>query len=112
MHFLPPHLVVEHWMADAPVDDRCHEFDDYLLENYMTASARFPSNLWAEEPSQNKRTNNAAESFHAHFNEQFYNGHPMIFVFIDVLKWILWNMLSYLDTDSVRAQIYEHAYLF
>ena len=32
------------------------------------------------------RTNNAAESFHAHLNGQFYSHHPTIFVLLDVLK--------------------------
>jgi uncharacterized protein (DUF427 family) len=29
--------------------------------------------LWAEIPSDEKRTKNAAESYHAHLNEQFYS---------------------------------------
>ena len=32
-----------------------------------------------------QRTNNAAESFHAHFNTQFYTTHPTFFVFLEVL---------------------------
>jgi hypothetical protein len=42
--------------------------------------------LWAEIPSDEKRTNNAAESYHAHLNEQFYFPHPTIFVFMDVVQ--------------------------
>ena len=41
--------------------------------------------VWAEEPSDAKRTNNGSESFHAHFNEQFYVHHPTIYIFIDVI---------------------------
>ena len=38
-------------------------------------------------PSLNaKRTTNGAESFHAHYNEQFYAAHPTIFIFLDVLS--------------------------
>ena len=35
-----------------------------------------------EIPSNTKRTNNMAESFHAHFNAHFYTTHPTIFVFL------------------------------
>ena len=42
--------------------------------------------MWAEIPSKNKRTNNAAESFHA----QFYTTHPTIFVFLEVLVILLY----------------------
>jgi hypothetical protein len=35
-----------------------------------------------------KRTDNGPESFHSHFNDQFYCAHPCIYVFIDVLKQI------------------------
>ena len=41
--------------------------------------------MWAEIPSINKRTSNAAESFHAQLNEQFYTAHPTIFLFLEVL---------------------------
>ena len=32
------------------------------------------------------RTTNACESFHSHFNSQFYTSHPDIFTFLEVLK--------------------------
>jgi hypothetical protein len=32
-----------------------------------------------------KRTTNAAESFHAHYNEQFYAAHQTILAFLDVI---------------------------
>ena len=42
--------------------------------------------IWADVPSDYKRTDNGPESFHAHFNEQFYKGHPVIYTFLDVLQ--------------------------
>jgi hypothetical protein len=33
-----------------------------------------------------QRTTNGAESFHTHYNEQFYAAHPTIFIFLDVLS--------------------------
>ena len=47
--------------------------------------------MWASKPcSTAKRTNNGPESFHSHFNDQFYSAHLCIYmyVFIDVLKQI------------------------
>ena len=77
---------VEEVMAEAPLDDRCSRFADYLVDNYVTAESRFPPSLWAEVPSTLKRTNNSAEVFHSQFNAQFYSAQPAIFVFMDVLQ--------------------------
>uniref|UniRef100_A0A0P4VQ93 MULE transposase domain-containing protein n=1 Tax=Scylla olivacea TaxID=85551 RepID=A0A0P4VQ93_SCYOL len=89
LHFIDPTDVedcfVEEVMTEAPQDERCIRFADYLVDNYVTAESRYPPVLWAEIPSNTKRKNNVAESFHAHFNEQFYASHPSIFVFMDVL---------------------------
>ena len=50
------------------------------------SNSKCPPNLWAQLPSlDSKRTTNAAESFHAHYNEQFYAAHSTIFAFLDVI---------------------------
>ena len=54
----------------------------YLTNCYVTEEPLFPPILWAEAPSHVKCTNNGPESFHIHFNEQFYCSHPSIYVFI------------------------------
>ena len=54
---------VEEYISDIPSDSKC---------------VKFPPQLRAEVPSDYKRSNNGPESFHAHFNEQFYFGHPGI----------------------------------
>ena len=77
---------VEDYMSDIPSDNKCEKFADYLTDNYVTTELKFPPHLWAEGPSDYKRTNNGPESFHAHFNEQFYFGHPGIYTFLDVLQ--------------------------
>ena len=66
-------------------DPRCSKYADYLVEDYVTDNSRFPPEMWAEVPLNNKRTNNSIESFHAHFNAQFYSAHPTIFIFMEVL---------------------------
>ena len=89
LHFLRPSDVEDSFCEDVmsatPEDHRCSKYADYLFENYVTSHSKFPPEMWAEIPSNNKRTNNAAESFHAHFNAQFYTAHPTIFVFLEVL---------------------------
>jgi hypothetical protein len=62
---------VEDLFSEAPQDSTCEQFADYVLNTCIT-DTHFPPTVWAEEPSETKRTNNGAESFHAHFNEQFY----------------------------------------
>ncbi|KAL4134744.1 hypothetical protein QTP88_006463 [Uroleucon formosanum] len=62
------------------------EFSDYVLENYIKPNCIFPTNVWAKEPSINKRTTNGPESFHRTFNAQFYSTHPPIYFVIEALK--------------------------
>ena len=86
LHFIDPADVedcfVEDFAAKAPQDERCTKFSDYLVEHYVTSESKYPPVIWADVPSNSKRTNNAAVSFHAHFNAQFYASHPTIFVFV------------------------------
>ena len=68
-------------MPDRPDDKNCHKFADYLLENYVTFDSKFTPDMWASNPSEEKRTNNGTESFHAHLNEQFNAFQPTTFIF-------------------------------
>ena len=87
--FLDPDQVSESFaydlMAEIPDDTRCEAFADYLTDTYIDENAKFVSSLWAEIPSDHRRTTNGPEAFHRHFNGQFYVSHPAIFVFVDVL---------------------------
>jgi hypothetical protein len=78
------------------------KFADYLVENYVTVDSKFPPEMWACEPSEDKRTNNGTESFHAHFNEQFYSAHPTIFIFTDVLRKV--QTATYIKMRSMDNQ--------
>ena len=84
--FLLPEVAdafVEDIMADTPDNEKCMEFADYVLNNYIEETARVPPQLRACVPSMFcKRTNNGPESFHAHFNTQF---NPPLYIFVDVL---------------------------
>ena len=47
----------------------------------MTFDSKLTTNIWSGIPSEEMRTNNGSESFHAHFNEQFYTSRTTIFIF-------------------------------
>ena len=69
-------------MSEAPTENRCVKFADYVLVTYITPESSYPPSFWATAPTTNfKRANNGPESFHAHFNELFYSRHPNIFIY-------------------------------
>lgn len=91
LSFLEPQEVedcfTEDIMADTPKNEKCSQFADYVLDGYIMPTASYPPNLWASVPKMlEKRTNNGPESFHTHFNSQFYARHPNIFIFLDVIQ--------------------------
>jgi hypothetical protein len=58
---------VEDIMSDAPENDKCLQFADYVLEGYILATSSYPPFMWSSSPKlAKKRTNNGPESFHAH----------------------------------------------
>ena len=91
LSFLPPEDVensfIEDIMNDAPNNDKCLQFADYVLAGYITDSSTFPSTMWVAVPDlTSKRTNNEPESFHSKLNAHLYASHPNIFLFVDVKK--------------------------
>jgi hypothetical protein len=54
----------------------------------METKYKFPPNLWTESPSEVRRTTKGAESFHSHFNAQFYFCHPSIYAYLNVIMQI------------------------
>ena len=78
-------------------DRRCSE----RVSCWFTAGEQheFSSQL----PSlDSKRTTNAAESFHAHYNEQFYAAHPIIFAFLDVITKIQITTCMYIKIRTLH----------
>lgn len=53
-------------------------FSDYILYNYIIIGCKFPPSIWAEPLSEAPQTTNCVESFHKHFNLQFYSPRPPI----------------------------------
>ena len=67
-------------MPICPDHQNCNKFADFLFDKYVIFESKFTPNMWAGIPSEDKRTNNSKESFHAHYNEQYYASHPTIFI--------------------------------
>jgi hypothetical protein len=87
--FLNPEDVGDSFAEDLipgmPSDNKVQNFADYVLSTYVDDNAMFPPSVWAEIPSNSRRTNNGPEAFHSHYNEQLYSSHPSTFVFLNTL---------------------------
>ncbi|KAF0773515.1 Uncharacterized protein FWK35_00016572 [Aphis craccivora] len=70
----------------APENQKISAFSDYILANFIENDSRYPPHLWADPPSNEPRTTNGPESYHRHLKNQFYNPHPSIYNFIEVIK--------------------------
>jgi hypothetical protein len=56
-----------------------------LIDNYISEEALFLRHIWASASNVSYRTTNACESFQAKFNTTFYQNHPNLYQFIEVL---------------------------
>ncbi|XP_025422317.1 uncharacterized protein LOC112692032 [Sipha flava] len=85
--FISPEEVVDafHELISICPNDDGFIFSDYIIHNYIEDHCQFPPNIWAETPSLNPRTTNAAESFHRTYNSQFYSPHPHVHTVVRVL---------------------------
>jgi len=99
--FLPANLVENvflYLIENAPMSN--FGFTDYLLKNYIETDAQFPPTLWADKPSEEAGTTNGLESFHMHYNSQFYTSHPSTFQVINILLGI--QTETYLKIKSIK----------
>jgi hypothetical protein len=90
MQFLGTHEVLDFFNTELFYlipnnDSRVIQFRNYLYENYISTNSTFPPTIWASSLKFLYRTTNNCESFHAKFNSSFYNTHPNIFLFTQVL---------------------------
>ena len=74
------------FMSDIPDDNKYGRYADYISKNYIDENSKFPPSVWASHTATLKRTTNNCESFHSHFNEQFYKAHPSFFTFVKIFK--------------------------
>ena len=70
----------------------------------------YPPSVWAEIPSNFRRTNNGPEAFHSHYNEQFYSSHSSTFVFLDTLTKIQPTTYIKIRSTSSEAARSRHDY--
>jgi len=76
---------VDDFMSLIPEESAYYKYADYLTDNYISENSVFPPTLWSNFSASKSRTTNNCESFHAHFNEQFYKSHPHINTFLKIL---------------------------
>ena len=91
LHFLCPSDVEDSFCKDvhnvcpagrSPLFKICYLFEFKLCN----ISLEIASGNVGLNPIKQQRTNTAEESFHVHFNAQFYTAHPTFFVFLDSFK--------------------------
>jgi hypothetical protein len=87
--FLKPSDVEEHFLGLCEIllcnNSGIVQFSDYIIDNYISEEALFLRHIWASASNVSYRTTNACESFHAKFNTTFYQNHPNLYQFIEVL---------------------------
>ena len=101
-------------MSSAQDDAKCHQFADYMLENYVSSDARYPLSFGQ---IFHEKEVNGPEAFHSHFNGQFYSTHPSIFIFIGVitkiqtsqltLKWDAWMSMLHCENQTKRELVFS-----
>lgn len=105
--FLNPDEVGDCYCFDLnsiqPQDKRVERFSDYLVDNFISEDARFPPELWAQLSESIERSTNACEAFHSKFNSSFYNTHPSIFTFTDVL--LTFQTDTYIKLQSLNEPV-------
>jgi len=57
--------------------------------------------VWANIPTTARHTNNRPEAFQKHYNEQFYESHPSMFVLLDNIAKL--QVTAYIKLRSANA---------
>ncbi|XP_050546551.1 uncharacterized protein LOC126908469 [Daktulosphaira vitifoliae] len=83
---------VDDFMTLIPEGTAFIQYADYLIDNYISEESKYPPKIWALMDPSLARTTNNCESFHSHFNDQFYKAHPSINIFLKIL---IENVQSY-----------------
>lgn len=87
-------------MSELP--EEATPYADYLVNNYIEASSRFPPTLWASTDLSSERTTNGCEAFHSTLGGMFCSTHPNVFVFINALKDVQTTSYVTMNTKTVR----------
>ena len=74
--------------------------------------SRYPPLFTTASTTNFKRTNNGPESFHTHFNEQFYSHYPNMFIYIDVIKKIQTTTYIKVRSMDTPAEVRKKRQIF
>ena len=86
-------------MCFSPTWDKCDKFCDYCSTYQETTI--FPPSLWAQVPSDTRRTNNGLEFFHRHFNALFTSPHPTFLFFWDEI--VKQQTVTYITMSDLKT---------
>jgi len=104
LSFLPPVEVADAFtelLSSIPAENECVHFADYVLDTYIDENSKFPPHLWVSSPIfDHPRTTNGPESFHSHYNSQFYTTHPYIHQVIAALLEIQTENITKINSIS------------
>lgn len=113
LSFVDPSKIEDFFLDEftraEPNDSRIHDFSNYVYENYISSTARFPPPVWADYTARISRTTNACESLHSRLNSMFYHAHPNIFVLTDALLEIQERSYTKMLSVNVTQQRKESA---
>lgn len=114
LSFLEPETVGDcfafDFLAEDISDSRVTKFLDYLTENYVEENSLFPPQLWASASVTSERTTNCCESFHSEFNKNFYQTHPNIIQFLEVLKQFQTKVYIKINSVNIQKRIFNKKY--
>ena len=90
-------------------NEKCKSFVNYLYENYISLSSKFPPSMWAKSLSHGRdvRTTNGAEGFHSSYNSNFNKSKPNIYRVVNVLQEIqteTYCKLRSIDNSQINRQ--------
>jgi len=91
-------------MSIIPEGSAYCKYADYLVDNYISENSMFPPTIWSNFSGSISRTTNNCESFHAHFNEQFYKSHPNINIFFKILMNVKNNVYIQINSCNLGMQ--------
>ncbi|XP_050546057.1 uncharacterized protein LOC126908189, partial [Daktulosphaira vitifoliae] len=72
---------VDDFMTSIPEGTTFIQYADYLIDNYISEESKYPPKIWALIDPSLARTTNNCETFHSHFNDQFYKAHSLLIYF-------------------------------
>ena len=96
-------------MSIIPEGSAYSKYADYLTDNNISKNSVFPPTIWSNFRALICWTTNDCESFHPHFNEQFYKSHTHKHIFIKILISNVQNNV-YIQINRYLYKLYQIVY--